>query len=98
MQSATGSQVSVGSLLGFATGYAAKRIGQLLLVIAGVQVIAVQLMARRGWLVVDWDRVGKDLAPNVKSERVDWMLGLVKYRVPFAGAFTAGCYAGFQWS
>ncbi|CDF38219.1 unnamed protein product [Chondrus crispus] len=98
LQSATGSQLGMGSLLGFAIGYSAKRVGQLLLVIAGMQIVAVQLMARRQWLVVDWDRVAEDLAPRIKSDRVDWMLDVVKFRVPFAGALVAGCYAGFRWT
>lgn len=97
-QSATGTQVTAGSLLGFATGYTAKRVGQLLLVLVGIQVVAVQLMAKRGWLVVDWDRVTEDLAPHVERNRVDRLWQIAKFRVPFAGAFSAGCYAGFRWT
>lgn len=97
-QSSTGTQLTAGSLLGFATGYAAKRIGQLLIVITGAQVVAVQLMAKRGWLAVDWDRIVEDLAPHVQRNRIDRFMDIAKFRVPFAGSFSAGCYAGFRWS
>ena len=51
LTSAVGGQVTVGSILGFATGYAVKRIGQLLLVIVGSEIVVMQLMAQRGWII-----------------------------------------------
>lgn len=90
--------MTAGTLLGFATGYAVKRVGQLLLLIVGVQVVAVQLMSRRGWVIVNWDAVTDDLAPHVGRNKVDRLWEIAKYRVPFAGAFSAGCLAGIKWT
>jgi uncharacterized membrane protein (Fun14 family) len=90
--------VSLGSVLGFATGYACKRIGQLLLAAVGIQVVALQLMARRGWVVVNWRSIERDLAPHVERDGVDRVLEEFKFKLPFAGAFTAGMFAGVRWT
>lgn len=98
LTSATSNQLTVGGVVGFATGYAVKRVGQLLLVFIGCEVVALQLMAQQGWVVVDWPLIGRDLSPHVEKGGVDRIIDAVKLKAPFAGSFTAGCYAGFRWS
>lgn len=93
-----GGQLSVGSVLGFATGYSIKRIGQLILVVIGSEVIALQLMARRGWVVVNWGVISREFSPHVERQGVDRVLHTLRFRIPFAGAFTAGVYAGLRWT
>jgi uncharacterized membrane protein (Fun14 family) len=98
LSGALGGQLSVGSILGFATGYACKRIGQLLLVIVGIEVVTLQLMARKGWVRVNWRAIERDLAPHVERDGFERVIEEIKYKVPFAGAFTAGMYAGVRWT
>lgn len=93
-----GGQLSVGSVLGFATGYSIKRIGQLILVVIGSEVIALQLMARRGWVVVNWSAISREFDPHIEKHGVDRILHTLRFRIPFAGAFTAGVYAGLRWT
>lgn len=95
---ALGGQLTVGGVIGFATGYAVKRVGQLILVIMGCEVVVLQLFAQRGWVIVNWNRIGKDLSPHVEKEGFDRVVEALKFKVPFAGAFSAGCYAGFRWT
>lgn len=98
LSSPTASQITVGSVLGFSTGYAIKRIGQMLLVFVGCEIVALQLMAQRNWVIVNWNLIGRDLSPAVEKGGVERVLDAVRLKVPFAGSFTAGCYAGFRWS
>ncbi|CAN8072758.1 unnamed protein product [Agarophyton chilense] len=98
LTSATSNQLTVGSVLGFATGYTTKRVGQLLLVLIGCQLVALQLMAQRAWVVVNWQLISKDLSPHVERDRFDRVLEAIKLKMPFAGAFTASFYAGFRWT
>lgn len=93
-----GGQLTVGSVLGFATGYACKRVGQLLLVVIGVQVLALQLMERRGWVHVRWNVIGRDLSPHVEKNGIERHLDALKINAPFAGSFAASAYAGFRWT
>jgi uncharacterized membrane protein (Fun14 family) len=95
---AIGGQLSLGSILGFATGYACKRIGQLLLVMVGIEVVTLQLMARKGWVRVNWRAIERDLALHVEQDGFERVLEELRYKIPFAGAFTAGMYAGVRWT
>lgn len=97
MGGALGGQVTVGGVAGFATGYAVKRIGQVLLVIVGLEVVALQMMSRRGWVSVDWKAISDEVSPHVEKERMERAFDAVKYKMPFAGAFGAGCAAGLKW-
>ncbi|PXF41743.1 FUN14 domain-containing protein 2 [Gracilariopsis chorda] len=98
LASATANQLTVGSVLGFATGYATKRVGQLLLVLIGCELVALQLMAQRSWIVVNWQLISRDLSPHVEQDRFDRVMEAIKLKMPFAGAFTASFYAGFRWT
>lgn len=98
MASALGGQLSVGSIAGFAVGYGSKRIGQLLLVVLGCEIVALQVMARRGWVDVKWNRIARDISPHMEKDGLDRVLQTVKFRVPFAGAFSAGMYAGLRYT
>jgi uncharacterized membrane protein (Fun14 family) len=98
MAGALGGQVSVGSIAGFAVGYGSKRIGQLLLVLLGCEIVALQLMAKRGWVDVRWNKIARDVSPDVDREGLDRVMETVKFKIPFAGAFSAGLYAGLRWS
>lgn len=95
---ALGGQVSVGSICGFAVGYGTKRIGQLLMVALGCEIVALQLMAKQGWVDVKWDRIAADISPHVEKEGVERIIETVKFKLPFGAAFTGGAYVGFRWT
>lgn len=98
LSGALGGQMTVGGVAGFATGYAVKRIGQLLLIVVGAELLVMQAMAQRGWIAVNWDLIQKELSPHVEKEGVERVFESIKYKMPFAGAFSAGCIAGLKWS
>lgn len=98
IQKALGGQVTVGGVAGFATGYATKRIGQMLLVVVGMEIVAMQIMAQRGWISVDWKAIQNELSPHVEKEGIERAVDAVKFKLPFAGAFGAGCLAGLNWT
>lgn len=93
-----GGQVSVGGIAGFAVGYGSKRVGQLLMVLLGCEIVALQLMAKRGWVDVRWNNIVRDISPHVEKEGLDRVLHTVRFKIPFAGAFTAGLYAGLRYT
>lgn len=93
-----GGQLSVGSVAGFAVGYGSKRVGQLLMVLLGCEIVALQLMAKRGWVDVRWNNIVRDISPHVEKEGLDRVLHTVRFKIPFAGAFTAGLYAGLRYT
>lgn len=97
MRSPTGGQVVFGSVVGFATGYSIKKIGQLLLVLVGLEIVALQWMSSRGWVDVRWNTISKELSPHVEKDAVNRVVEAVKLKMPFAGSFSAGCYAGLVW-
>ena len=92
-----GGQVSVGGVLGFAAGYAVRRIGQLLLLIVGVEILALQLMSKREWVDVRWKKIGRDLSPHVEKGAFQRLVDGVAFKIPFAAAFSGGMYAGLRW-
>lgn len=94
-------QLTFGGVTGFATGYALSRLGRLALLAIGIQVLSLQAMAHRGWVSVHWSVIAADVDPSVRAGRhggVSRVIDLAAYRVPFAGAFTAGAFAGLRWS
>ncbi|KAA8492679.1 FUN14 domain-containing protein 2 [Porphyridium purpureum] len=93
-----GEQVSVGMLLGYATGYSLRRIGKLVLGIVGTEIILLQYMSYRGWVSVDWRAVASDLKPSVERSTFEKIFEVLTYRLPFAASFSAGMYAGLKYN
>jgi uncharacterized membrane protein (Fun14 family) len=76
-----------------------KRVGQALLIFVGLEVVALQVMAQRGWLVMNWSVIGRDISPqHVWRNESERFMNTLKFRLPFASAFSAGFYAGFRWT
>lgn len=98
LSSPAGQQAAIGGVLGYATGFTVRKVGQLMLVLVGLQVVAVQLMAQRGWLIVDWKTISHDLSPHVDRNRLDRVVDAFARKMPFGTAFTAACYAGLRWN
>lgn len=97
LKSGNGSQIAIGTFVGFASGYAIRRVGQLIILLVGLQVMSLQLMANYGWVDVKWPVISRDLSPHMEKNTVDRVIDAVKLKLPFAGSFSAGCYAGLKW-
>ncbi|PXF43522.1 FUN14 domain-containing protein 1 [Gracilariopsis chorda] len=93
-----GEQVSFGAVLGFATGYSIRKIGKLILLVVGTEVVVLQYMAYRQWLVMDWRRIGRDLSPKFNRSMWDGLLNVLLYKMPFSAAFSGGLAAGLRLS
>lgn len=91
-----GEQVSVGGVLGFACGYSLRRIGRAAMFLVGTEVILLQYMAHRRWLVMDWSKVASDLSPTFSRSSWDKFLAILVYKMPFNVAFTGGLMAGLR--
>ncbi|MBB6098957.1 putative membrane protein (Fun14 family) [Deinobacterium chartae] len=93
-------QLSLGAVLGFAAGYAVKKIGKIALLVVGVLFIAVQLLAASGFIEVDWLRIQQAAGPLLERERIQsgWssFLGVLTNNLPFSGAFLAAFVLGFR--
>lgn len=91
-----GEQLSVGGVLGLATGYSIRKIGKAVMFVAGTQVCILQYMAYRRWLVMDWRRLAQDVAPRLDKSAWSGALDILLYRMPFNVAFTGGLMAGLR--
>lgn len=91
--------LSVGAILGFATGLAMRTLGKMVLVVVGILFIAVQLLAWSGIVSVDWLRLQALADPLIKEGReqgLPWLSHVLTANLPFAGAFSAGVLLGLR--
>ncbi len=91
-----GEQLSFGGILGFATGYTIRKVGKVIMLVVGTEVVILQYFAYRQWLVMDWAKVASDMSPTLSRGFFDKMLEILVYRMPFSVAFTGGLYAGLK--
>ena len=91
--------LSVGALLGFATGAAIRYVGRVALIGLGVLFITLQLLAYFELISVDWLRVQAITEPWLRQGTEQggaWLTRLLTANLPFAGAFTAGLLLGLR--
>ncbi len=91
--------LSVGALLGFATGLALKWIGRVVLIVVGVLFIAIQVMAYFDLVSVNWLKLQALTEPWLRQggeQGAQWMGRVLTANLPFAGAFTAGLLIGLR--
>ncbi|MBK7876087.1 MAG: hypothetical protein IPJ77_10085 [Planctomycetes bacterium] len=84
-------------LIGFALGYASRKLFKVALILIAVAFVVVQLLVWKGWLTVDW--------LGVRTVLNDWIFNLkenetitrfLTNRVPSAGALLFGWFVGFR--
>ncbi|KAA8493229.1 hypothetical protein FVE85_8674 [Porphyridium purpureum] len=95
--SPVGKQAWMGMMLGYAAGFSVRRIGRILLGMAGTEIVLLQYMAYRGWVRVDWNAIMSDLMPIVDYHSFDRVIEVLKHRVPFAASFSAGLFTGLKY-
>lgn len=91
--------LSVGGLLGFATGLALKKIGRVALVALGLLFIALQVLVYFGLVTVNWPRLQALSEPWLRQGGelgTRWLMRALTANLPFAGAFTAGLWLGLR--
>lgn len=91
--------LSVGALLGFATGVALRHIGRVALIALGALFITLQLLSYFGLITVNWWQVQALTEPWLRqgSEQGGaWLARVLTANLPFAGAFTAGLLLGLR--
>lgn len=64
-----GRKISLGMITGFATGYAVKKVGKVVLLGAGIIFVSVQILSYLGYVeTVRWDKVEKDLVSKLDTD------------------------------
>ncbi len=97
-----GLEVGGGAVLGFITGYAAKKVVKVVAVIIGLQLALFKFLETRGVMEVHWTRLYNSTA-NVTSagaeqatEEGGGLLNSFLAMLPVGGGFAAGAAVGFK--
>lgn len=92
-----GGEVTMGGLLGFVTGYAAKKIAKLVAVLVGLQVAVFTYLETRGVLEVNWSKLSGSTPEvgQIHAQASGYLADLAS-AVPLGGGFTVGAVAGFK--
>jgi uncharacterized membrane protein (Fun14 family) len=75
------SQMSFGSIMGFCSGYALKKVGKAAAVVVGCGFVALQTAASYGYIKLDWARISDDAQKTLDQVR----------RFPFFYLFCLRC-------
>ncbi|EGG17718.1 hypothetical protein DFA_08716 [Cavenderia fasciculata] len=91
---------SLGTFVGYAAGYATKRLGKIVLFVVGFLFIFTQTLSYYGYLTVDWGRVTKDVSPKFSKEKrkqyLRSFINLLTQNLPFKLGFGGGFYLGLM--
>lgn len=63
-------KLSISSIVGYCSGVTAKRVGKSLAFIAGLGFVALQALAHKGFVTVDWKKVQKSTIEKLDTVRV----------------------------
>ncbi|MCE4615078.1 MAG: hypothetical protein F7B60_06090 [Desulfurococcales archaeon] len=91
-------QAGGGFILGFATGFAVKKVMKLLLIILGLFTLGLLYLANQGIISVNYDALKDKIegaAGHIAGAGVS-MKTYVIMNIPFAASFLAGFAAGFK--
>jgi uncharacterized membrane protein (Fun14 family) len=84
-----------GGVMGYAVGYAAKKISKIALVGIGILFFLIQYLVYKGLAHVDWGGVAKEGAEAAQAGgHAFWRI--VTYNVPLGGGFVAGIVLGLK--
>jgi uncharacterized membrane protein (Fun14 family) len=91
------SEGSFFALIGFALGYASKKVVKLMLIFLAIFFVAIQALSFGGVLTVDWSRAVELLNNLILNLNENETVGQVlKDKLPTAGALGAGYWLGFR--
>jgi uncharacterized membrane protein (Fun14 family) len=101
--------VTFGTLMGYCSGTAMKKVGRLLSVVVGVAFISLQVAASFGFIQVDWNKINVGFVSkadatgdgkiDVEDAKIYWkrLKELLTKRVPAAGGFSFGFLYGVRY-
>jgi len=89
------STLGFGGVLGYAVGYAAKKVGKIVLVGIGILFFLVQYLVYKHLAHVDWAGVAHQGGEAAKAGgEAFWKI--VTYNIPLGGGFIAGIVLGLR--
>ncbi|ABF45815.1 FUN14 domain protein [Deinococcus geothermalis DSM 11300] len=91
--------LSVGALLGFASGLALRKVGRVALIALGLLFITLQVLAAFDLVTVNWPRVQALADPWLRQGGTlggAWLGRVLTANLPFVGAFTTGLLVGLR--
>jgi uncharacterized membrane protein (Fun14 family) len=92
-----GYQVGIGAVGGFVVGFAVKKIGKLVAVLAGLIIIGLIYLSTSGIIAINysalWDALAKAL--GVAQSAFSWLVGVISL-LPFAATFVGGFLLGLK--
>jgi len=89
-------QLGVGGVGGFLVGYSLKRVAKFFAVLFGVLFIALQYLAWRGIIEVNYGALFELMQKGICFFDPSGLLGFMLANVPFAGAFATGFALGVK--
>ncbi|RLE80207.1 MAG: hypothetical protein DRJ52_06895 [Thermoprotei archaeon] len=91
-------QVSVGGLLGFATGYAVKKIAKLAILVLGIFTAILLYLEYSGVITINYAKLTEIMYNmwQVVSAKAQGMQSYVASHIPFAASFIPGFIIGFK--
>jgi len=105
------SQLSMGSVMGYATGYALRVVGKTAAFFVGSAFMCVQMAAYKGYIEVNWAKVVKDARGGLLDQDGDGdfdaddvkllfakFLNICTYNLPSGAGFTGGLALGLGFS
>lgn len=103
-------KITFGSLVGYCSGVATKKIGRALAIVAGVGFMLVQGAVYSGYIDVDWKKVQDDVASKVDANKDGalsaedakeyWkkVKAILTHNIPNAGGFSLGFLYGVTYA
>lgn len=98
--------IGIGSLVGFTSGLALKKIGKAMAVVLGTGFLGLQLASVMGYVDVKWDHVAQSTKTKMDANQdgvldtedvKEWwqrLKTLVTHKIPSAGGFSVGFLYG----
>lgn len=92
-----GYQVGIGAVGGFIVGYAVKKIGKLIAILAGLVIVGLLYLSTSGIISINFDALWKAVANGLgmAQSAFSWLVGIIAL-LPFAGTFIAGFLLGLK--
>lgn len=90
-------QLGLGGVGGFIVGYALKKISKLIMVLAGIFIIALIYLGVKGIISINYDALFTAIGEllGVAGAASSWLVHAIAL-LPFAGSFIAGFVIGFK--
>lgn len=92
--------IGLGSVLGFATGYALKKVARAFLLVLGLQFVFLQTLVALDVVAIKWDsivaRTEPVLSPDGQRRAESRLVTALTTNLPFKASFVASLYAGFK--